>query len=150
MRAAPPVQLDCARDARWQKLECLLAALAAATLAAWVVAHVAGGGMVAAAPLSVALVAAASAAVGWWRVADAWPRRWLNWDGAGWLLDGVEGRLALQLDAGRWVLLRFQPAGRRRPRWLALDLTASAAPMSVSRAALRWHARHTEIDRADG
>jgi hypothetical protein len=150
MRGAPPVQLDCARDARWRCFESALAAAAFGTLIAWAVAHGGGTGMTASGPVALALLAAAGAGAAWWRVADAWPRAGLHWDGAGWTLDGAEGRLALKLDAGRWVVLRFEVEGKGRARWLVLDLTRSAAPVYLTRAALRAHALVRENDGPDG
>lgn len=157
MRGAPPVQLDCARDARWRGLEAGLAGLAAGTLAAWAMAHTFSGDMTSARASATALVAAVLAAWAWWRAADGRRRQGLHWDGSAWRLDGVEGALTLKLDAGRWVLLRFRPhsshgamQGAGRARWLPLDLARSAAPLSLSRAALQAHALDRPSGRIDG
>jgi hypothetical protein len=66
------------------------------------------------------------------------PAHRLGWDGSGWSLakpgsEVLAGQVALMIDLGGWMLLRFRPegAGRRGSTWL---------PMSERSAAGTWHA----------
>jgi hypothetical protein len=73
-------------------------------------------------------------ALGWMPLASGQ----LRWDGQNWLLTESsphagaqrEGALALALDAGPWLLLRFRPRGERwrgaRSVWIVLGRNASA------------------------
>ena len=61
----------------------------------------------------------------------------LDWDARRWALHSPagaaqEGELAVAIDLGPWLLLRFRPAAPpRRARWIALQRAAHAA---------QWHA----------
>jgi hypothetical protein len=104
------VGVSCSGGGRWRAAQVLLAALAAATFAAWVAllldqfappAALAAGG-----------VAAALA----WRLSRPRPVL-LRWDGQRWTVDGTPAEVAVMLDLGNWLLLRCRPEGGR-PRWL--------------------------------
>jgi hypothetical protein len=126
VRQAPPVGVTCTGRGAWRVGSALLAALAAASVAAWASAHallpVLSQSMVA------LLAALAAGAFAWVRAAV--PPAQLVWDGAAWRLDGEPGRLAVALDLGGWLLLRFDAeAGGRR--WL---------PVGAAEAGAAWHA----------
>jgi hypothetical protein len=94
----------------------LLAALAAAAFAAWLVLML---GEID--PRAAAAVAAALALPPAWWLTRPQPAL-LNWDGARWTADGEPGEVDVMLDFGRWMLLRFRPSAHGgtggRVRWL--------------------------------
>jgi hypothetical protein len=145
MRAAPPVQMACGRDARWSAAVAALTALSAATGVAW-------AGWQAAWPpaLQWTLAPAVAAALGgWtWRRLERQPERRLVWNGSAWTLDEAPADVELMIDLGDWLLLRVTTAADGRARWLPLDLRGrgGAAPSSsarhLCRAALLAHAGH--------
>jgi hypothetical protein len=101
------------------------------------------------APVLPSLLLAAVAALIARRVLVA-PARLFAWDGSVWRLgppqgqlggDGQTGQVALMLDLGPWMLLRFRPAaaaGTRWPRasWIALARSDGAAAWPALRVAL--------------
>ncbi len=65
------------------------------------------------------------------------PARRLAWDGAAWQLqpEGQAGQVALMIDLGDWMLVRFSPGGywlplarRDAADWQALRVALHAAP----------------------
>lgn len=135
MRAAPPVQLACSLESRWALGVGLLAGVSAATFAAWLCAHAALASEV---TLAAAVAAGGLAAAAAWRHAARTPQRRLAWDGRAWSLDGAPGDVELVLDAGDWLLLRWQDGGRAR--WLPLTPRRCGAPLHLACAALLAHA----------
>ena len=142
MRASPAVEVTLTRFGAWQAGMGVLAfASASCVLAWWATQHrlpPVGAGMAAAAVLC---------ALGWLllplvRV----PHARLRWDGRGWQLrptesaagsasaEAVAGELAVAMDLGAWMLLRFEPLARARwatPVWLPVQ-RAGIEP--------QWHA----------
>ncbi|HEX7438718.1 MAG TPA: hypothetical protein VF319_01360 [Caldimonas sp.] len=108
MRASPPIDIELNRDGLWHGA---VVALVLVTGATWILF---GDGTVpiaaSAAALGCALVAAALAFS-----AVRSPGARLRWNGARWQLgqaagrpgDGVEGDVAVAVDLGAWMLLRF-------------------------------------------
>jgi hypothetical protein len=122
MRPAPPVTVVAAPCRRTAWLVPALAALAAAACITTACAHLEW-------PAALALVCAALAAA----VAAALSARWLprhamrlQWDGVRWRLamkggnDSQAGEIAVMMDLGNWMLLRFDAEGRGSRRWLPL------------------------------
>jgi hypothetical protein len=75
-------------------------------------------------------------------------RATLSWNRGAWLLTGMgpdapatRGSLALMLDLGPWVLLRFRPEDRRVCRWFGVGESV-AGP--------RWHALRAVLYRPVG
>jgi hypothetical protein len=64
--------------------------------------------------------------------------RQLTWDGQQWALQGQPGKVAVMLDFGVWLLLRFRSTGLTQ--WVPVDLRHCGAPPALCRAALRAHA----------
>lgn len=125
MRQAPPVGVTCSGRGAWQAGGALLAALAAAAAAAWAAGH--AGASPAFLIAAAAVAAGGAAALAWWRGAVA--PRVLRWDGAAWRLGEQEGRVAVALDLGGWLLMRFQAPGARA-HWL---------PLGAAEAGAAWH-----------
>lgn len=129
MRQPPPVSVRCSGGRPWQVLNPGLAALAAASLAAWIAGH---------ADASVATTLLAAAVAGG-LAARAASRSLpspveLAWDGQAWTAGGARGTpgtLDIAVDAGPWMLLRLHPAAGGRTRWL---------PVSAAEAGAAWHA----------
>jgi hypothetical protein len=138
MRASPPFQVSVTRFGVWRIGVVGLSALAAATLVAWLasrdeftalgwqIAVGAGGAVLVAGSLALARIAPLS----------------LRWDSEQWHLGpaataGDEpwpGKLAVALDLGSWMLLRFEhesASRRRRFSWL---------PIQRSGLEPHWHA----------
>lgn len=135
MRAAPPVEVPLAAAGPGRAMS---AALHAA--AAWSASTAFG----AAGPWdTLAALAAAAAGAVLWRS----PRGSLRWDGAAWAWVTPAGevvplaRLRLQIDFGRWVLLRWTGAGARRATWASLGAAQAGAAWHGMRVALAAHAR---------
>lgn len=135
MRGAPPVQMACGRDARAAGGAAALSATAAASLAGWLAWH--GTWPVPLAAFVVIVCGLLAAVVGWRRVMAEGERR-LAWDGRAWALDGMPGEVAVMIDTGGWLLLRFQSAAACR--WLSLRPARCGAPAHLARAALQAHA----------
>jgi hypothetical protein len=128
MHSAPAVRIEVGTDRAWQLATAGLGALTAAALAAW------AAQWLAQAPDLVAAWAAVAAALGavGGRRALALDRGLLQWDGAEWRWKSQPGAPHVLIDAGPWMLLRFDAeGGPRRPAWLALSRRA---------AGLQWHA----------
>ena len=123
MHSAPPLKVAVRRHGVWRTAVALLAVTACASMLAWWSTQ----------PLPVSRSVSAAA----WIVGVAvlvcsagllWaPRRSLRWDRQQWWVasDGVAeraGELALAIDLGGWMLLRFKPdraASDRGGRWSA-------------------------------
>ncbi|MFY9513714.1 MAG: hypothetical protein WAQ05_22355 [Rubrivivax sp.] len=109
-------------------MQLLLAGLAAAVFAVWLLLHLN-------LPAWPALVVAALAARVTWHLTPPRPAR-LAWDGAVWSLDGQPGQVDLMLDLQHWLLLRFRPAVAGAVRWLPVPDAEAAAARQTLRAAL--------------
>ncbi len=128
MRPAPAVAVRCGGAAQWRALQALLHALAAASLAAFVLLHLEQPAWPA---LVVALVAAGAA----WHLLQEAPRE-LRWDGQVWSLDAAPGQLGVMIDLGPALLLRLRPTARGGARWLAVTRREAGAAWHPLRAAL--------------
>ena len=130
MRVAPPVQALSCSGGHWRLFQQVLVALGIAVAAAWAGAQLgAEGSALAGAALALGLAAA------WWagrRLVT--PARGLAWDGACWQLqpDGQTGQVALMIDLGDWMLVRFSPGAH----WLPLSRRDGAADWQALRVAL--------------
>lgn len=133
MRHAGPVSLQCPGRA-WRLLQGSVFALAAASIGAWLAAW-AGlqAAMTFAAAGLAALVAAALAVV----CMRSHPRQ-LQWDGAGWELDGQAAAPRLMLDLGHFLLLRLQ-LPYRAVRWLGVSRREAGPAWHGLRVALLAH-----------
>ena len=138
MRTSPTVQVSLRRFAAWRVAVALLTGLGLAAQVAWALTHeiatrpamlAAGVGVC----VALLLVGASLARV------EAMS---LRWDGLAWHAgaagsaeaDGVEGHVAVVLDLGAWMLLRFTPAApksRRGVTWLPAQRRGLEA---------QWHA----------
>ena len=129
MRSAPPLQLSVNRCELWHAMTLLLAVSGCAAMLAWWWAQpVPAPGWASAMAAIGALLSLASLA-GLWRK----PASTLRWDRQRWLVtrDGAAeraGELAVAIDLGGWMLLRFVPASdeagppwHRRVLWIALQ-----------------------------
>ncbi|MBX3634584.1 MAG: hypothetical protein KF683_04220 [Rubrivivax sp.] len=126
MRQPPPVSVRCSGGRPWQVLNLGLAALAAASLAAWIAGHAD------ASAATVLLAAAAAGGLAAWAASRSLPSPVeLAWDGQAWTAGGAPGTLDIAVDAGPWMLLRLHPAAGGRTRWL---------PVSAAEAGAAWHA----------
>ena len=123
MRSAPAVEVAVSPPAAARHAVALLAALAAASLAAWVAGH-AG-----ASPAWGGLALVPGALLGF-RLGPR-GRALLAWDGERWHCDGRPGRLAVQLDLHHTLLLRWAPDAGGPARWLLPHRAGVGA---------RWHA----------
>jgi hypothetical protein len=161
MHAAPPVEVDLAGGHAERVLIVLLHALAAGVFAQWLTAQMN-------LPEHWLLLGLPLAAWLGWRVACALlprSRRRLGWTGQGWqlrtqphhhqtavdpaALAGVTAaqasgtplaQLHLQLDAGAWLLLRWQQAGTPRVGWGIARAAVAGAGWHGLRVALQAHA----------
>jgi hypothetical protein len=165
MRAAPPLSVRCHGGWLWRALRAAFPALAAGVLVLWIGQHLAqsdwalegrafglawlGAAGVTAAPILLATaLALCVAALAWRRTGDNTDQntkdgkaRELRWDGQTWSVDGVPGHLAVMVDLGPWLLLRWWPlpaaAALAAPsRWLAVAQIAVGANWHPLRAAL--------------
>ena len=137
MRAAPPVQMACGRDGRWRYAVGVLVAATAVGLGHW------ASGWLGRSPevLVVATLLAAMAGVGVaWGLGGMADPGWLVWDGRAWALQGQPGQVAVMIDLGSWMLLRFRTQGSTGWRWLPLSVRTCGAPAHLCRAALLAHA----------
>lgn len=134
MRAAPAVRIDFLQPTpALRALGALLVALAAAAFGGWLALSLRG------APVMAAMIAAVLAALAATLVVRATPGRpaALGWDARRWTLamagaDALEGELAVAMDLGGMLLLRFEPEPAAHPvRWIALRRAEHAA---------QWHA----------
>jgi hypothetical protein len=150
MHAAPPVRMRLAPDAAWRVFAASTVGIAAASLIAWAAlwAQVPAGVTATAA----GLVAGTAAGVTW-----AVLRRHRNavgllaWDGAVWqwtpeAAEPDPGEIALMIDLGGWLLLRFTPTRPRAPAiWLTASRRQSAALWPAWRAALYARRPHGDL-----
>ena len=142
MRAAPPVRVQSDGVGLWRGVQWALYAMAACVVAYWAAAHLLGPD---------ARLAAASVLAGLlWSVLvgrrPPEPPRHLAWDGQVWSLsrqapEPLAGRVAVMLDLGNWMLLRFDSQQPARPRWrsqiwLPLKQSDAGAAWPAVRAAL--------------
>jgi hypothetical protein len=130
MRVAPPVQASSCGAGPWRLFQQALVALSTAVATGWAGAQL---GVEGAALTGVVL--AIGLAVAWW-AGRRWvtPSRRLAWDGAAWQLqpEGLTGQVALMIDLGDWMLLRFSPGAR----WLPLSRRDAATDWQALRVAL--------------
>ena len=128
MHAAPAVSVRCSGGMAWRALRAGLAALAAASLAAWGLGH-------AGLPAAWAMVLLIAVALAVWPLVRTAPLS-LAWDGQRWTVDGVPGALDVMIDVGSGLLLRLRPDERRLPsRWIAVTAGEAGAAMHALRAA---------------
>lgn len=139
MRAAPAVSVKVTAAPHWLAALLALAALALLSTAAWALQRGDATGVVA------FLAVAAFASHCLWRALRR-PTLRLGWDGERWWLapegeaEAQAGELAVALDLGAWILLRFRAAPnaavRRRQVWLPLQRTGLEADWHALRCAL--------------
>jgi hypothetical protein len=131
MRVAPPVQALSCSTGPWRSFQQALVALSTAVTTGWVGVQlgVVEGATLAGVALAMGLVAARWAGRRW-----AAPSRRLAWDGAAWQLPPEEltGQVALMIDLGDWMLVRFSPGSR----WLPLSRREAATDWQALRVAL--------------
>jgi hypothetical protein len=141
MRGAPPVRMDCGRDARWCWFHHVLFAVAAATASGWLAAHLEMPGAMLGLGLAAGVVLG-----GLWSVRSRASQglSCLVWDGRSWCLDGQTGVVDVMIDLGSWMLLRFVGGAPGPARWLPLTLAQAGAPAHRCRAALLDHAATTQ------
>ena len=141
MRAAPPVDVPVSAAGVERTASALLYAAAAAAAAL-------GAQSLLERPIGLpALIALAvcAAVSGWylWRP----PAGRLRWDGRAWSLVQASGQvravgqLQLQVDLGRWVLLRWRGEGEPRTTWASLRAADAGAAWHGLRVALAAHSR---------
>ncbi len=165
MRHAPPVSVRCLGGWPWRVVQTGLPALATGVVVLWLAqrleqSDVALGQLVrwfsvlglglgdvgananqSAAPealsAALALIMSLIVAAAAWRLAR--PRACdLTWDGLRWSANGAAGRVAVMVDLGPWLLLRWWPeaGSNRAPRWLAISGSEAAGAWHALRAAL--------------
>ena len=128
MQAPPALSLSVSRFGVWRGL-CLMAAVAAAGAAcAWAFAWLPTEPFSLGVPM---LVLAAAA-----HVCRAPAPFQLRWDGQAWFVDGQAGSLAVAVDAGSGLLLRFVPEGARFARWLPVQRGGHEAAWHALRCSL--------------
>ena len=144
MHAAPPVRISVGSDLPWRGFVASSASVAAANLTAWL-------GVSALLPIAVSAAAAVLAAgsvagLAWW----AFRRRGhmagvLVWDGDDWhwtpdAARPCQGELAVTIDLGAWLLLRFAPTVATEMRapvvWLVASRRQAGSQWPAWRAAL--------------
>jgi len=118
MRAPPPVRVLSDGAGLWRGIQWSLRAAAAGVVSYWAATQLLGPD---------ARMAAACVLVGLlWAFVEARrppePARHLAWDGQVWTLsrpaaEPVAGRVAVMLDLGSWMLLRFDRQPPARPGW---------------------------------
>lgn len=145
MRAAPPVQMVCGREARWHAAVMTLGAGAAASAAAWASSWF---GQSPACSSAAAGLAAAGAAILAVRSNRSSTCETLVWDGQVWRLQGRPGSVDVMIDLGGWLLLQFHADGTSAVRWLPVNLAGCGAPAHLCRAALLAHAAIRQTDHA--
>jgi hypothetical protein len=123
MRSAPAVVLDLPASPGWQAASALLGALAAGAVAASVCGHAGCGRWTSG--LCIALIAMGGAVLAWrFRPPGGGG---LRWDGTAWWwrpggprAAEHAGSLAVMIDLGRWMLLRFEASDAKTRAWLPL------------------------------
>ena len=137
MHGSPPCTITVARFRAWRAGVASVALAGLATLGAWLAASPFGELAWVRAGVGLAAIATLALAVSLWRQ----PAVRLRWDGLAWTIaeeagsgPEVPGRMALAIDLGTFLLLRFHPTGRSGP--------ASIRWIPVGRAGLEheWHA----------
>ena len=139
MRAAPAFQVSLRRFGVWRGAVLALAALAMATMAAWLFTHER--------PIEIVAWAATTASIAAIGGLAAWavrvPPIELSWDGQAWFVGRASnqpapGDLRVAIDLGRWMLLRFTPA---------VSTGARAVWVPVQRLGLesQWHALRCSV-----
>jgi hypothetical protein len=131
VHAAPSVRVSLGRSLGWLAFVAVASAAAAANLTAWALLQAGFGASGAGAALAALAAAAVSARLAWREMAPGD----LNWDGARWQWDGLDGEVKIALDLDAWMLLRFEPAAGQR-RWIAASRRAASGPWPALRAAL--------------
>jgi hypothetical protein len=148
MRAAPAVSVRCQGGGVWRALRAGLPAVAIGTLALWLGQHFERSDSAwgaawsvhpswAREPIWIAAALALVVAILCWGLARPVARE-VRWDGQRWMVDRRAGRLALMIDLGPWLLLRWRPeagAGLKR-RWLAVSSREAGTAWHPLRAAL--------------
>lgn len=148
MRSAHPLELHVRRFGVWRAGVSVLAACTCAALVAWWGLHSSPVPPWASLAVAAGLVLTCACATALWRR----PALTLRWDGQCWHLAEAEpgwpageraGELAVALDLGLWMLLRFVPeaAGasgwrNRRPAWLPVQRAGMTAQWHALRCAL--------------
>jgi hypothetical protein len=138
MRASPAFQLEIQRHGAWRIAIGVVLLLAATAAAAWWLGDDGSRPRELALPMAVLAAATIAAGAGLMRQRPMS----LHWDGQRWLLapaamNGVEpapGNLAIALDLGSWMLLKFEhdsTTNRRRVSWL---------PVQRRGLEMHWHA----------
>jgi len=139
MRVAPPVQALSCSAGPWWSIQLALYASGAAVAVWWLGAqHVQPGAPL----LLLSLLLGGVAALVAWRALPVHSTP-LAWDGTAWQLqppgaDARCGQVALMLDLGDWMLVRFSPAGAGwlADVWLPLSRRDTAAAWPALRVAL--------------
>jgi len=166
MRAPPPVEYPSAPTRAWRTLLSLFVGAALASALAWVLPYIAAhwGSRqpdplldALADPLNQAILALSGGGLAclaaWlsWK-SRATSERTLRWDGQDWVLlhpchdrPAERGDVALMLDLGPWMLVRFMPyaagtLGLGAGTWLPLTLAGDLARWAALRGAL-WNWR---------
>lgn len=134
MRPAPPLALQCASSRAW-RLGCAIAGAAAgASLSAWAAEHLEWA--LPALTMVVGCSTLAGVMLGLRIAGSARPVE-IRWDGQGWQVDGVGGRLQVMLDFDRWMLLmRHRPDAHAQVRWIAVSFAPEADGLRALRTAL--------------
>jgi hypothetical protein len=149
MRAAEPLEMDLQIGLRERSLVSLWCALSLAAFAAWLASHgwamVRPDAMPVWVPALAASVSGALAGAGAWFTTARDELATLAWIRGSWTLTGpgsnanataTQGSLALMLDLGPWMLLRFRADDRRGSRWFCVDESAAGSRWHLLRAAL--------------
>ena len=128
MRASPACQVSLRHFGVWRSAVLGLSLLGVVSVAAWLLRREEA--------LSMPLVAATALAGLLMAILVAsllrTPAVGLRWDGQAWHLDAVPGDLAVVIDLGPWMLLRFTPAvPAARMTWLPVQRRGLEA---------QWHA----------
>ena len=144
MRSAPPLQLSVNRYGVWRAVVLLLVASAGAAMLAWWWAQPVPVPQWASVVAAAGVLVSAASAAGLWRT----PRTTLRWERQRWWVtrEGLAeraGDLAVAIDLGGWILLRFVPEGaptglawRCPPMWIALQRRGLEAQWHTLRCAL--------------
>ena len=138
MRAAPAFQVSLHRFGVWRSAVLTLAALAMATMVAWLLTQERPIEIVAWVSATASVVAIGGLAASALRV----PPVDLGWDGQTWSVrrgpgEPAPGDLHVAIDLGRWMLLRFSPAGPAAPAiWLPVQRLGLES---------QWHALRCSI-----
>jgi len=144
MRSAPPLTISVTRFGVWRAIVVLLAGSACASMFFWWQAQPVPTPALVDAAAAFGSLAAAAIGLTLWRMLP----QTLRWDRQRWWLACGEaaeqaGELAVVIDLGGWMLLRFVadaepgPAWRRRlPTWIALQRRGLGAPWHAIRCAL--------------